>query len=174
MRNRPMIMVLIMRSASIATVIRIPYVHTLGNETDFLYATTDVAIWSCSETGLAITAACGAVLRPLFREILSSSRLAGSRAMSRGEFYSDTFGSTIEKRSQGAGNSRRRPSLGDGTGDEVPLRPLGQNGGGPYKSDVGVSTKAWHPDEDDRELYMGGGPSDAAIVVTRTQDVVFK
>jgi hypothetical protein len=169
-----MVVVLIMRSASIATIIRIPYVHTLGNESDFLYATTDVAIWSCSETGLAITAACGAVLRPLFRELLSSSRLVGSRAMSRGKNYSETFGSTTEKRSQVTRNSRRRPSLGDGTGDEVPLQPLGQKGGGPYKSDVRVSTKAWHPDEDDRELYLGTGPSDASIVVTRTQDVVFK
>jgi hypothetical protein len=160
--------------ASIATIIRIPYVHTLGNETDFLYATTDVAIWSCSETGLAITAACGAVLRPLFREILSSSRLTGSRAMSRGKNYSDTYGSSTEKRSQNARNSRRLPSVDEATGDEVPLQPLGQNGVGMYKSDVGVSTKAWHPDEDDHERYLGRGPSNAAIVVTRTRDVVSK
>jgi hypothetical protein len=59
--------------ASTATIIRIPYVHTLGNEADFLYATTDVAIWSCVETGVGITAACLATLRPLFRTWLSSS-----------------------------------------------------------------------------------------------------
>ena len=163
-----------MRRASIATIIRIPYVHTLADEADFLYATTDVAIWSCSETGLAITAACGAVLRPLFSEILASSRNASSRAMSRGKSYSETLGSSSEKRSQVGRNSRRRPSLDDGTGDEVPLQPLGQHGRGPYKSDhrVGVSTKAWHPDEEDRELYLGRGPPASNIVVTRTRDVV--
>jgi hypothetical protein len=167
---------LTMRRASIATIIRIPYVHTLGDEQDFLYSTTDVAIWSCSETGLAITAACGAVLRPLFREILSSSRSVGSRALSRGKNFSNTFGSEVEKRSPAIRNSRRRDSLGDGTGDEVPLQPLDQRGGLSFKSDrnIRVSTKAWHSDEEDRELYLGREPSDSEIVVTRTQDVVSK
>ncbi|KAI7684286.1 hypothetical protein KC319_g54 [Hortaea werneckii] len=45
-----------MNSASIATIARIPYVHTLANQADFLFATVDVAIWSCCEEGLAITA----------------------------------------------------------------------------------------------------------------------
>lgn len=165
-----------MHRASIATIIRIPYVHTLADEADFLYATTDVAIWSCSETGLAITAACGAVLRPLFRELLASSRHVGSRALSRGKSYSNTFGSEIEKRGPVARNSRRRDSLGDGTGDEVPLQPLGQHGEVSYKSSVkiGNSTKAWHSDEEDRDLYLGRGASDAAIVVTTTRDVMSK
>ena len=164
-----------MHRASIATIIRIPYVHTLGNESDFLYATTDVAIWSCSETGLAITAACGAVLRPLFREILASSRNASSRAMSRGKDYSGMFGSEVEKRVSIARNSRRRTSIDDGTGDEVPLQPLDRRGeGGAYKSDynIGISTKAWHPDEEDREDYLGRGPSDAKSAGTRTRDVL--
>lgn len=162
--------------ASIATIIRIPYVHTLGNESDFLYATTDVAIWSCSETGLAITAACGAVLRPLFREILASSRSAGSRALSRGKDYSGMFGSEVEKRVSVVRNSRRRASLDDGTGDEVPLQPLDQRGGGAYKNDynIGVSAKAWHPDEEDREDYLGRGPSDVKSAVTSTRDVISK
>jgi hypothetical protein len=94
--------------------------------------------------------------------------------MSRGHHYTDTFGSNTEKRSQAAKNSRRRPSLDDGTGDEVPLQPLGLNGIGPYKSGAGVSTKAWHPDEDDRELYLGRGPPNSTIMVTKTSDVVRK
>jgi hypothetical protein len=122
-------LVLTMRRASIATIIRIPYVHTLGDEQDFLYATTDVAIWSCSETGLAITAACGAVLRPLFREALASSRHGSSRAISRGKNYSNTFNSSIENRTSAVKNNARFTSLGDGAGDEVPLQPLAQRGG---------------------------------------------
>lgn len=64
--------------ASTATIIRIPYVHTLGNLEDFLYATTDVAIWSCVETGLGITAASLATLRPLFRTWLANSSLGSA------------------------------------------------------------------------------------------------
>lgn len=71
-------------SASIATIARIPYIHTLSNQADFLYATADVAIWSCCETGLAITACSSATLRPLFRHFLDRTRLSSSRT-SRGE-----------------------------------------------------------------------------------------
>lgn len=60
--------------ASTATIIRIPYLHTLSNKQDFLYATTDVAIWSGVETGLGITAACLATLRPLLRDCLANTR----------------------------------------------------------------------------------------------------
>jgi len=136
-------LVLTMRRASIATIIRIPYVHTLGDEQDFLYATTDVAIWSCSETGLAITAACGAVLRPLFREVLASSRHVSSRAISRGKNYSNTFNSGLDKRTPAVRNNSRCTSLGYGTSDEVPLQPLDQRGGGSFSDhhNMGISTK---------------------------------
>jgi hypothetical protein len=43
--------------ASTATIIRIPYLHGMSNLADFLYATSDVAIWSTVETGIGITAA---------------------------------------------------------------------------------------------------------------------
>ncbi|KAF2159730.1 hypothetical protein M409DRAFT_70796 [Zasmidium cellare ATCC 36951] len=69
--------------ASIATIARIPYIHTLSDQADFLYATADVAIWSCCETGLAITACSSATLRPLFRHLLDRTRLSSSRT-SRG------------------------------------------------------------------------------------------
>jgi hypothetical protein len=55
------------------TIIRIPYLETLKNKSDFLYATTDIAIYSVAETGLAITASCAATLRPLFRNFFSST-----------------------------------------------------------------------------------------------------
>jgi len=63
--------------ASTATIIRIPYVKDLSNQEDFLYATTDVAIWSTSETGIGIAASSFATLRPLFRTFFSRSRLFG-------------------------------------------------------------------------------------------------
>lgn len=64
-------------SASIATIVRIPYVSTMGNTADFLYATTDVAIWSCAESGLSIAASSFATLKPLFKTFMSRSRLFG-------------------------------------------------------------------------------------------------
>jgi hypothetical protein len=64
-------------SASAATIIRMPYVSGLKNVADFLYATTDVAIWSITETGLGITASAAATLRPLFRSFFQRSRLMG-------------------------------------------------------------------------------------------------
>jgi hypothetical protein len=64
-------------SASTATIIRFPFVNGLTDTADFLYATTDVAIWSLVESGLGITASSAATLRPLFRTFLSRSRLFG-------------------------------------------------------------------------------------------------
>lgn len=63
--------------ASTATIVRIPYVTGLANVSDFLYATTDVAIWSTAETGIGITASSAATLRPLVRTWISRSKLMG-------------------------------------------------------------------------------------------------
>jgi hypothetical protein len=51
--------------------IRVPYIKVLALTDDFLFATTDVAIWSTIEPGLGIVAAAGATLRPLFRTFYS-------------------------------------------------------------------------------------------------------
>lgn len=54
----------------------------MTNFSDFLYSTVDVAIWSCSETGISITASCAATLKPLFNKLFAShsSRHLGSTA----------------------------------------------------------------------------------------------
>ncbi|KAH0438594.1 hypothetical protein CcaCcLH18_03301 [Colletotrichum camelliae] len=54
--------------ASAAVVVRMPFVKDFKN-IDFLYATVDIAIWSTTEQGLAITAGSLATLRPLFRMV---------------------------------------------------------------------------------------------------------
>ncbi|PMD39939.1 hypothetical protein L207DRAFT_428221, partial [Hyaloscypha variabilis F] len=59
--------------AGIATMIRIPYIKVLAITDDFLFATTDVAIWSTVEPGLGLMAAGGATLRPLFRSFYNLS-----------------------------------------------------------------------------------------------------
>lgn len=54
--------------ASAAVVVRFPFVKNFDNP-DFLWATVDIAIWSNTEQGLAITAGSLATLRPLLRQL---------------------------------------------------------------------------------------------------------
>ncbi|EHK99995.1 hypothetical protein M7I_4078 [Glarea lozoyensis 74030] len=62
---------------STATIVRIPYIKQLA-QSDFLWSTTDVAIWSTVEPGIGLTASAMATLRPLFRTFFARSRLFGS------------------------------------------------------------------------------------------------
>ncbi|KAF5853267.1 hypothetical protein GGP41_001836 [Bipolaris sorokiniana] len=55
---------------STGTVVRMGYIHTLYDGPDFLYATTDVAIWSTVEPGIGIVASSIATYRPLVYHIL--------------------------------------------------------------------------------------------------------
>ncbi|KAL3482259.1 hypothetical protein BJX99DRAFT_252965 [Aspergillus californicus] len=52
--------------ASAAVIVRIPFLHYY-KDPDFLYATTQISIWSNVEAGLGITAGSLVTLRPLFR-----------------------------------------------------------------------------------------------------------
>lgn len=66
---------------------RFPYLNSLVDVDDFLYSTSDVAIWSTVETGIAITTAGLATLRPLFRSVFglgSSAPGAGTSARQQG------------------------------------------------------------------------------------------
>ncbi|KAH8683351.1 hypothetical protein BGZ60DRAFT_217876 [Tricladium varicosporioides] len=64
---------------STATIVRIPYINQLS-QGDFLYSTSDVAIWSTVEPGIGIVASSMATLRPLFRTFFARSKLFGSRS----------------------------------------------------------------------------------------------
>ncbi|KAI1839733.1 hypothetical protein JX266_014053 [Neoarthrinium moseri] len=56
-------------TASCAVAVRLAYVQSF-RDSDFLWATTDIAIWSQVEQGLAITAGSLSTLKPLFRRAL--------------------------------------------------------------------------------------------------------
>lgn len=73
-------------SASITTVIRIPYLKGFRDTADFLYATTDVAIWTTAELGIGISAASLATLRPLLRQVMGESPLAFSERITTGSW----------------------------------------------------------------------------------------
>ncbi|KAE8380959.1 hypothetical protein BDV26DRAFT_110369 [Aspergillus bertholletiae] len=61
--------------ASAAVIVRIPYLHNY-KAAEFLYATTDISIWSNVEAGLGITAGSLVTLRPLFRWFRGTSYAA--------------------------------------------------------------------------------------------------
>ena len=65
-------------SGSLATVIRIFYVHQLRDTKEFLFRNTNVSIWSTVEPGMGITASSLACLKPLFRTCFSHSRYLAS------------------------------------------------------------------------------------------------
>lgn len=44
---------------------------------EFLYSTTDVAIWSTCETGIALAASAAATLRPLLRKVFGELSISG-------------------------------------------------------------------------------------------------
>ncbi|KAF7531085.1 hypothetical protein G7054_g9218 [Neopestalotiopsis clavispora] len=69
--------------ASSATIVRFPYLHFLNDVDDFLYSTSDIAMWSTIETGLGITAAGVATLRPLMKTFFGGSSARGNGTSAR-------------------------------------------------------------------------------------------
>jgi hypothetical protein len=72
---------------SVGTIVRMFYLHTLMDGPDFLYATTDVALWSTIEPGIGITAGSIACLRPLMRVWLWRMGLADAPRERRSRTY---------------------------------------------------------------------------------------
>lgn len=148
--------------ASIATVARIPYVNTLSNQADFLWATTDVALWSGTETALGITAACCATLRPLLRQLMPALGFKSSNNASRGGIP------TTGRQSGRHGRSTRGPyerSSSRAEEDEMKLQGLEHARG----KEFGTLTSAWHPEErDDHDVEVGSNNSEHMIINTKT------
>jgi len=81
-------------SGSLATIIRLPYTHTLTPyKGDFLYRTTDFAIWSTVEIGVGITAGCIATLKPLLKSSLLTSMTGRSTPNPYSKASGSKFGS---------------------------------------------------------------------------------
>ncbi|KAF2193688.1 hypothetical protein K469DRAFT_745185 [Zopfia rhizophila CBS 207.26] len=136
---------------STATVVRMRYIHTLTNGPDFLWATTDVAIWSTVEPGIGITAGSMATLRPLLQTCLWRLGLVSSPASARVQ-ESDRSGRSGQK-----GRSRigyhRSLGLDDLRSTEASTSTTIS---GPQKPD-----KSWHgrnrSEAEDKERMMGAG-----------------
>ncbi|KAJ3475679.1 hypothetical protein NLG97_g9374 [Lecanicillium saksenae] len=76
-----------LQSASIATVVRIPYARGILDNPDYLHTSTDICIWSTVEIGVALTASSLATLKPLLRKMrlfeVSEVMHYGSRSRTR-------------------------------------------------------------------------------------------
>jgi hypothetical protein len=132
--------------------IRVPYIKVLALTDDFLFATTDVAIWSTVESGLGIVAAGGACLRPLFRSFYSLS----------------THRSTNKQPSRHYNHQNRKNSIRLESGQESMV----------LRNDIGegVITSVGSPFGDeylvgDGESVKGGGKGIGGIRVLKTVEI---
>ncbi|CAG8293813.1 unnamed protein product [Penicillium olsonii] len=102
--------------ASAAVIIRIPFLHDY-KDTDFLYATSNISIWSNVEASLGIAAGSLVTLKPLFRWFRDPSSAGGSRSRSRSKSKrtggSVPLSSVNAVRSDTSGTQYWRPDLED-------------------------------------------------------------
>lgn len=148
-----------LNSASSATIVRFPYLYTLTDINEFLYSTTDVAIWSTIETGLGITAAAVATLRPLLRSFFGGSSAPGNGTSAAQQW---------PKSANGHPRSGYFRSKGTGDGEGFDLQSNVGN-------KTGVTTVIRHKDDADdfdmeRAQYKADDGSDASTSATRLDD----
>lgn len=128
--------------ASIATIVRIPFADGILDSPDFLYAFTDLAIWSTLEIGIALTASSLATLTPLFRKFkLFSSAYGTSRtgesganpgqrpsyARTGGQSRGGGGGDGDDRRNEETPENDRRRGLGGSDGEfgsDLELHPM--------------------------------------------------
>lgn len=96
--------------ASAAVIIRIPFLHDY-KDVDFLYATTNISIWSNVEAGLGIAAGSLVTLRPLFRWFRDPSSAGGSKSKTKRTGGSIPLSSINGGRSTISGPQYWRPDL---------------------------------------------------------------
>jgi len=142
-----------LNSASIATVVRIAYVPDLLNEDDFLYAVTDVAVWSTCETGIGISTSCVATLRPLYiRYCKKGSANPYANPMSNGWAGKKSNSGYIRSQNKGAFHSEI--ALSEDIGKTIQVTTVVENtmeNKGGDKS----STSSWNPNGDVEEGWGG-------------------
>lgn len=134
-------------SGSTATIVRVPYLNQLLATSDFLYITTDVAIWSTVEPGIGITCASLACCRPLIRNFLSRKLLWGNSSGSeRKDIWPSTGTSYIGYRKNGNARLDTR-DLGYGCKIEA--------GHNPTPAKITKTAHARHDNLDNADLELG-------------------
>jgi len=108
--------------ASAAPLIRIPYTTTLSHSEDFLWSTTDVAIWSYVEPGVGLVVISLVALRPLFNSLFKGLSIYGTAENTRTKQLGSNGGPRASTRPS------TRPSIRQGgwdhNDDELQLQGL--------------------------------------------------
>ncbi|KAH6885293.1 hypothetical protein B0T10DRAFT_92447 [Thelonectria olida] len=164
--------------ASSAVVVRFPFVKDFRNP-DFLWATIDIAIWSATEQGLAVTAGSLATLRPLLRIITHRLGLS-STGPSQLQDASHPSGSGYQGKSTPSG-SRGPFSLSTFIRrEENGIQIVDEESSGAYrssqtdKSSIRKDVTDWHPrspglNESEEEL-TGSNKEQIRITTTIKQE----
>lgn len=144
---------------STATIVRMQYIHTLINGPDFLWATTDIAIWTTVETGIGITAGSMATLRPLMQTVLWHAGLAStpSSAVRRSSHKLSRSGSNRGYRKE-IGLSDLRPTEGSNLTTVTAVQ----------KSDLEAHAIGWNHDFVQKESISFASNGDIRVVVERS------
>ena len=165
--------------------IRVPYIKVLALTDDFLFATTDVAIWSTVEPGLGIVAAGAVTLRPLFRTFYALSTrnkssnpiTASKHSKLRNSHMPPNFQSGgQELGSVGRSQHVYKSSVGSlGDSEEIQLRTdIGETGTGRGKGGVMVTSSPF-TDENEvvqtKESFGGRESRWGGIQVHRTVEI---
>ncbi|PYH32862.1 ion-transporting P-type ATPase SPF1 [Aspergillus neoniger CBS 115656] len=131
--------------ASAGVIVRIPFLPTY-KDAEFLYATTQISIWSNVEAGLGITAGCLVTLRPLFRWLGGTSYSPTRSKKTSGSMPLSSMNGQHASRSEHTTNSTKfwRPDLNpDDTRAIVTTVQTAQ--GSPHSSQENLNPKpgAW-------------------------------
>ncbi|KAL1640389.1 hypothetical protein SLS58_007062 [Diplodia intermedia] len=126
---------------STATLVRIPFIHGLKATENFLYESTDVAIWSTIEPGVGMTAACVATLRPLLQRVLSKTGLSTPSRTHPSRFTPNWAGSANALGSKKQTGYIRSPSYSHG------MDTLRADGTG-TRTTITVGDKGWRTQSD--------------------------
>ncbi|KAF2092256.1 hypothetical protein K490DRAFT_61696 [Saccharata proteae CBS 121410] len=131
---------------STATLVRIPSIKGLRATHDFLYTSSDIAIWSTIEPGIGITAACIATLRPLLKHLLYRTGLSSDERTNTNPWPSNGQTRTGYVRSLSLSHNLNhlRPDVDSGTTTTI----------------TGRGDKNWHDETDadsEEHIFTGAG-----------------
>ncbi|KAL1611991.1 hypothetical protein SLS60_000214 [Paraconiothyrium brasiliense] len=134
---------------STATIIRIPYIKGLKDTGDFLYSTTDVAIWSTCETGIGLAASAAATLRPLLRKVFGDLSIIDTSGRKQSRNWNGRYPSRSGYLTQPSQGDERGIALEDRDGGFTRIHIGGGGDLSPSNSTAGLTD--WEREKDSSE-----------------------
>ncbi|KAF2141892.1 uncharacterized protein K452DRAFT_326918 [Aplosporella prunicola CBS 121167] len=149
---------------STATLVRIPFIKGLKTPDDFLWTSTDIAIWSTIEPGIGITAACIATLRPLLQMFLHRTGLS-THSHTNTTPFTPNWGSGNHLATKGRAGYIRSGSFAHG------METLRPDYSGTTTTVTGRGDKSWRCDSDDNSLEENVATSCNGVQINKTVQI---